>query len=393
MKHAVFVLEDGTVWRGRGFGAEAKVSGEFVFNTGMVGYVQSITDPSFYGQIVCQTYPLIGNYGVSSEEWESDGPKIRGYVVSELCRYPSHHSSELSLDDWLNQHNIPGIEDIDTRELTKTIRIKGTMLGVMQTSSRPIDPDSLRQELKSIRDPNATDLVRQVTTPKIRVFHPGPSNDLKKLEKPGGSQRKPHEYPRVIVIDCGIKNNIIRSLLARSLTVVQVPATSTAARILSLEPDGIVISNGPGDPKKIPAVIQTVKNLLEEKIPLFGICLGHQVLALALGCDTYKLKFGHRGQNHPVADTDSGKNHITSQNHGFAVCLESIKSQKDILLTFLNCNDDTVEGIAHKTLPVFGVQFHPEAAPGPQDTGFLFDTFKKMIGEYYSKNRCPKTTV
>ena len=361
MKHAVLVLEDKTVWRGIGFGAETRISGEVVFNTGMVGYVQSITDPSFSGQLVCQTYPLVGNYGVNPAEFESEEPRIWGYIISELCRKPSHYQSELSLDDWLTRNNIPGIEGIDTRELTKTLRVNGTMLGVLEVGRDKIDVEALKDKIDSLIDPNTTDLVGGVTVPEP-VFYEG----------------SPSSRKTVVLIDCGVKLNIIRNLQSRSLKVVRVPARFDAKQILGLEPDGILISNGPGDPKRADYVIETVRHLIRTDIPMMGICLGNQILALALGCDTYKLKFGHRGQNHPVIDLESGRSFITSQNHGFAVKTESVTGTP-FHVTFRNCNDDTVEGISHKTLALMGVQFHPEASPGPLDTSYLFDRFLQMI--------------
>lgn len=361
MKQAALALEDGTVWRGVGFGAPAKVSGEVVFNTGMVGYVQSITDPSFYGQIVCQTYPLIGNYGVSPTEFESEKPRIWGYIVSELCRHPSHYSSRMDLDTWLEKHGIPGIEGIDTRELTKFLRAKGTMLGILEVKEGDIDEVSLRREAAAISDPNTTDLIGAVTVNKIADH------------SPSGSPGK-----KVVLIDCGVKSNIIRSLLKRGVRVIQVPAAYAAERILALDPDGVLISNGPGDPQQAGRVIETVRKIITEQIPLMGICLGNQILALALGGSTYKLKFGHRGQNHPVIDMESGRVYITSQNHGYAVRPESLSGSSRRLM-FKNCNDGTVEGVSHQTFPLIGVQFHPEASPGPLDTGFLFDRFISLM--------------
>jgi len=363
MKYAVLALEDGSTWIGVGFGAETKVSGEIVFNTGMVGYVQSITDPSFFGQIVCQTYPLIGNYGVGPTELESHKPQIRGYIVSELCRKPSHYRSEKGLDEWLKKHNIPGIEGVDTRELTKTLRVKGTMLGILEVSRDKIDEKKLKDEVASVEDPNTTDLVGHVTV-RDRIKYSADSSSRF----------------NVIVIDCGVKLNIIRSLLERGVNVIRVPAIWETKQILSLNPDGILISNGPGDPKKAGYVIRSVKDIIKKRIPMMGICLGNQIMALALGGNTYKLKFGHRGQNHPVIDLDTGKSFITSQNHGFAVRPESLDSSV-LRVTFRNGNDGTVEGISHRKLPIMGVQFHPEASPGPQDTSFLFDRFIRMVKE------------
>ncbi len=351
---AYLILEDGSVFTGNSFGAHATVSGEVVFNTGMVGYTESITDPSYSGQILCQTYPLIGNYGVSRQDFESDGAKIEGYVVHELCNSPSHVTSEKNIDSFLRESGVPGISGIDTRALTKKLREKGAMLGVISTIE---GLDELKEKLKRIQDPNSADLVSRVTT-KEPVLYAGNGKT-------------------VVVIDCGVKTNILRSLIARDLNIIRVPASFSADRIMALKPDGVVISNGPGDPKKVDYVIEATKELIEYKMPLFGICLGHQILALALGGNTYKLKFGHRGQNHPCMDVNTRRCYVTSQNHGFAVDPNSLK---DARITFMNINDKTVEGIEHKALPAFSVQFHPEAAPGPTDTVFLFDKFVRMMG-------------
>lgn len=349
---ATLVLEDGSVFVGSPFGSEKTVSGEVVFNTGMVGYTEAVTDPSYKGQILCQTYPLIGNYGINEDDFESDSPKIEGYIVNEICKKPNHRSSQKSLDNFLTEHGVPGIAGIDTRALTKKLRMKGVMLGILSTEN--IDATTMQQT--KIPDPNETDLVEKVTVTK-QIFY----------ENKGKT---------VVVMDCGVKMNIIRSLLERKLNVIRVPASYTADKILDLQPDGILISNGPGDPKKVDYVIETAKNLMEYKMPVFGICLGIQILALAMGGNTYKLKFGHRGQNHTCMDLKTKRCYITSQNHGFAVDSDSLK---DCDITFLNVNDKTVEGIEHKSLPVFAVQFHPESAPGPTDTKFLFDKFVKMM--------------
>ncbi len=356
--NAALALRDGTVWKGRGFGQALKVTGEVVFNTGMMGYTQSVTDPSYTGQILCQTYPLIGNYGVCREEFESDGPKIRGYIVSEACKGPSHYTSEMGISRWLRENRVPGIEGVDTRELTKMLRSEGTMLGALEVSEDEIDAGRLLEEAKNAEDPSATDLVGKVTIPRP-VIHPG-------------------DGQKVVVIDCGMKLGIAWSLSQRKANVVRVPAGYSADRIMEHEPKGIVISNGPGDPKMAGYVTKTVKDLIEYKIPMMGICLGNQIIGHAFGCDTYKLKFGHRGQNHPVVDEETGKCYITSQNHGFTISPESVKDN-NLKISFMNVNDNTVEGVEHRKLPVFGVQFHPEARPGPVDTGFLFDKFVKMM--------------
>lgn len=363
-KEAVLVLADGTLVKGVGFGAVAKKSGETVFNTGMVGYPEAITDPSYNGQILMQTYPLIGNYGVYPEHFESNSPKIEGYIIHELCRTPSHWASKITLDKWLESSGIPAIERVDTRMLTKKIRIYGVMLGILGVYKRRDTPNfnELLKEAKHIPDPNKTDLVAEVATKKIQ-----------KLDVKG----KYH----VVLVDCGVKKNIIRSLVGRKLNVTVVPPNTSAEKILDMDPHGILLSNGPGDPKMVPYVVETVKGLIQTNIPIMGICLGTQILALAFGGDTYKLKFGHRGQNHPCIELDSGRCYITSQNHGYAVKTESLDGT-DLKVTCINANDKTIEGIAHTKKPIFAIQFHPEAAPGPEDTQHLFDQFLKSIKEY-----------
>jgi len=362
--HAALALSDGSFWEGRGFGAAAAVTGEVVFNTGMIGYTQTITDCSYNGQILVQTYPLIGNYGICRSEFESTGPRIQGYVVQEACPFPSHYTSEANINDWLKANGVPGLQGIDTRELTKRLRTEGTMLGALQVSHEPIDRDALVEKAQKAEDPNARDLVSEVTISEPMTY-------------PGHGRR-------VVVIDCGAKLGIIRSLQSLGLEVIRVPAGFTADMIMSFRPDGVLISNGPGDPKKVPYVIQAAKALLEQRLPLFGICLGNQMLGLALGCDTYKLKFGHRGQNHPAVELRTGRCHITSQNHGFAIDRESLKGT-GASASFINVNDGSVEGIVCDSLPAFGVQFHPEASPGPVETKFLFDRFVRMMEDAHAK--------
>ncbi len=362
---AILVLEDGSVFRGHGFGAGAKISGEVVFNTGMVGYPEAITDPSYAGQILCQTYPLIGNYGVDSSCFESDGPKIAGYIASEICRSPSHYSSRSALSKWLEDCGIPGIEGIDTRELTKVLRTKGVMSGILQTYEKEneLDENQLLEEAKRIEDPNRRDLVSTVSCKQATEYAPQSHNGL-----------------TIAALDFGIKMNMIRCLNERDCRVVRFPANTDADVIMSYYPDGILVSNGPGDPKRVDYAIETIRRLLEYKMPAIGICLGIQLLALAIGGDTYKLKHGHRGQNHPVIDLKSGRCYITSQNHGFAVDPDSLAG-RSAEITFLNANDRTVEGIESKRHNFFAIQWHPEHAPGPADTEHLFDKFVKMAKE------------
>jgi len=367
-KSAVLVLEDGTLVKGIGFGASKKVYGEVVFNTGMVGYPESITDPSYNGQILMQTYPLIGNYGVQPAHFESEAPKIEGYVVHELCREPSHTASKTTLDEWLTECGVPGIEAVDTRKLTKKIRVKGVMLGILETYERRAEPDfeRLLEEAKRIPDPYGQDLVGEVTVRKTERLDVNGDVDI-------------------VLIDCGAKRNIIRNLLTRKVNVIRVPYNTSVTNILEHEPEGILISNGPGDPKTCKQTIENIRELSETKIPILGICLGVQLLALALGGDTYKLKFGHRGQNHPVIDLKTNRCYITSQNHGFAVEEGSLKGTGfEVFLS--NANDKTVEGLTHRSKPIKAVQFHPEASPGPNDTNYLFDWLVQKATDYGRRN-------
>jgi carbamoyl-phosphate synthase small subunit len=359
IRRAVLALADGTVLEGVGFGASAKIGGEVVFNTGIVGYPESITDPSYHGQILCQTYPLIGNYGVDPARFESERPQIAGYVVSELCGQPSHKTSVKTLDDWLRENGVPGISGIDTRALTKKLRVHGVMPGLLAAADNPLNVARLRREARAAPDPNARDLVAEVTTPEIRIVNP--------------QARK-----TIVLIDCGVKQGIIRALVRRGVSVVRVPADTDAGRILAFSPRGVVISNGPGDPKRAVATIAAVRRLLRERVPLFGICLGNQLLALAAGGDTFKLKFGHRSQNQPCLEEGTKRCYITSQNHGFAV--DTATLPRAWAPWFRNGNDGTNEGIRLRRRPVFGVQFHPEGCPGPTDTEFLFDTFLEAAG-------------
>ena len=365
---AVLVLEDGSIFVGKGFGASRKVSGEIVFSTSMVGYPESLTDPSYKGQILTFTYPLVGNYGVPSYDkenrilkyFESDSIKVTGFVVHELCRNPFHWASKRTLDQWLKDEDIPGIYGIDTRKLTKKLRVKGVLLGILKVCEADEEPDlqTLLKEVKSIQDPNFTDLAKQVTVKEPVRYSFGRNKTA-------------------VVIDCGVKYGIIRNLLRRGFDVVRVPYDYSAQQILDNKPAGVMISNGPGDPKTCVKTIETVRALVEKDIPIMGVCLGTQILALALGGDTYKLKYGHRSQNQPALDLETGRCYITTQNHGYTVERESITGT-GLKEWFMNANDKTVEGVKHKTKPAFALQWHPEAAPGPYDTEFLFDRFKKL---------------
>jgi carbamoyl-phosphate synthase small subunit len=361
---AVLALEDGTIFRGKNFGAPVDVTGEVVFNTSMIGYPELLTDPSYHEQIVVMTYPILGSYGVPSYSlcdehglplhYESDSIKVKGYAIHSLSR-PSHWSSDRGLEDWLQQEKVPGIQGIDTRAVTRRIRTNGTMLGLLKTSDGEIGPWQIKEELSMLTDPNNTDLVRNVS----------PSEPIHYVNNSDAT---------VVVLDCGVKYGIVRNLLASGASVVRVPYDYSVNEILEFEPRRIVISNGPGDPKNCIQTIDTVRELLETDIPIMGICLGMQILALAAGADTFKLKFGHRAVNHPCVDLKTGRCYITTQNHGFTVSSESL-AQTKFSARFVNINDKTIEGIVHENKEIIGVQWHPESAPGPYDTRFLFDQF------------------
>ncbi|MBC8078874.1 MAG: glutamine-hydrolyzing carbamoyl-phosphate synthase small subunit [Gorillibacterium sp.] len=361
---ARLLLEDGTLFTGKAFGAEGESAGEVVFNTGMTGYQEVLSDPSYCGQIVTMTYPLIGNYGITRDDFESIRPFVHGFVVREHEEMPSNWRAQFTVDDLLKEYGIVGISGIDTRMLTRILRHHGTMKGMLATGNRPVE--ELQEQL------SASLLMRdQVAKVSVKnVFHnPGPGECI-------------------AVYDFGSKSGIVRDLSKRGCDIVVVPQDFTADQIRRLAPDGIMLSNGPGDPKDVPQAVDTIRSLLGE-FPIFGICLGHQLLALACGADTEKMKFGHRGGNHPVKELASGRCYITSQNHGYTVKPESIKNTK-LQITHINNNDSTVEGIKHKEHPAFSVQYHPEAAPGPYDSGYLFDQFLEMIANHRLDN--PKPT-
>jgi len=369
---ALLALEDGTVFEGRSFGSTGEKTGELVFNTSMTGYQEILTDPSYKGQIVIMTYPLIGNYGVNEEDIESQGPKVEGFVVKENSTLFSNWRSDKRLSDYLIQHHIMGVEGLDTRALTKHIRSVGAMKAILSTED--LDRDRLIKKAKTSPGLIGRDLVREVTCENpyewMRSNHPNFSN----------FESRPstlHFRPKVVVLDYGVKYNILRSLRDWDCEVVVLPASSSAESVLSYQPDGILLSNGPGDPEGVPYAIETVCQLIGKK-PIFGICLGHQLLGLALGGKTFKLKFGHRGANQPVKDLKTGRVMITSQNHGFCVDPNSLNPD-EIELTQINLNDHTSEGMRHKRLPIFSVQYHPEASPGPHDTQNLFDEFIMMM--------------
>jgi carbamoyl-phosphate synthase small subunit len=358
---AYLALEDGRIFRGRAFGAEGEKTGEVVFNTSMSGYQEILTDPSYKGQIVTMTYPLIGNYGVNPEDIESDSPRVEGFIVKELSRLYSNWRGKISLEKYLKENGIMGIEGIDTRALTRHIRTAGAMKAVI--SSIDHERDSLVEKALSSPGLVGRDLVKEVTCKSPYIWSEG-------------AQPKNIRFT-VVVMDFGVKYNILRKLRQAGCKVQVVPASASSDEILSYKPDGLLLSNGPGDPAGVPYVIDTVRKLLD-KLPIFGICLGHQLLGLAFGGSTYKLKFGHRGANQPVKNLLTGKVDITSQNHGFCVDMNSLNPD-DVQLTHINLNDQTVEGMRHKKLPIFSVQYHPEASPGPHDARYLFDEFIEMM--------------
>ncbi|TLS35266.1 carbamoyl phosphate synthase small subunit [Pseudalkalibacillus caeni] len=347
------ILEDGTVFVGEAFGSDHEKDGEVVFNTGMTGYQEILSDPSYCGQIVTLTYPLIGNYGINRDDFESISPAINGLIVKEAADLPNYWRSEMSLDELLKAKGIPGLQGIDTRKLTKLIRSRGTMKGKLCSIDQ--NPDEVVAGLEKRELP--TDQVKRVST-KAPYASPG------------------RGY-RVVLVDFGMKHGILRDLIKRNCDVVVVPYDTPAEEILRLNPDGIMLSNGPGDPKDVPEAVEMIDKVLG-KVPLFGICLGHQLFALACGADTEKMKFGHRGSNHPVKELKTNKISITSQNHGYTVSAASINNRL-LEVTHIAINDDTIEGLSHKEFPAFSVQYHPEASPGPEDSNELFDQFISMI--------------
>jgi carbamoyl-phosphate synthase small subunit len=359
---AILALEDGTIFRGVSFGATGQRYGEVVFNTSMTGYQEILTDPSYKGQIVTMTYPLIGNYGINSEDIESRKPFVEGFVVKECSKRASNWRAQKTLEVYLKENNILGIEGIDTRALTLHIREAGTMKAVLSTED--LDEESLIKKAKSSLGLIGVDLVQDVTVGRKYVW----------------SQLETKGHHKVVVLDCGVKYNILRKLLENKCQVIVVPANTEASEILKMKPDGLLLSNGPGDPAAVKYVIETTRRLIG-KLPIFGICLGHQILGLALGGATYKLKFGHHGANHPVKDLKTGKVSITVQNHGFCVDIDSL-NKKEIEITHINLNDKTLEGMRHKKLPIFSVQFHPEASAGPHDAEYLFGEFIKMMQKH-----------
>ena len=351
---AYLILEDGTVFSGTSIGSEREVISEFVFNTSMTGYLEVLTDPSYAGQAVVMTYPLIGNYGICREDMESGRPWPDGYIVRELSRIPSNFRSEDTIQHFLKEYDIPGISGIDTRALTKILREKGTMNGMITTKEYA----DLSEPIRRMKEYQVKGVVLKTTTKEKYVL--------------------PGEGKRVALMDYGAKKNIARSLNARGCQVTVYPADTPAETVLADRPDGIMLSNGPGDPKENTAIIEEIKKLYASDVPIFAICLGHQLMALANGMDTYKLKYGHRGGNHPVKDLETGRVYISSQNHGYVVDMDTVKPEVAVP-AFVNVNDGTNEGLRYVGKNIFTVQYHPEASPGPKDSAYLFDRFLKMM--------------
>jgi carbamoyl-phosphate synthase small subunit len=366
---AKLALEDGTVYTGRSFGARGETFGEVVFNTSMTGYQEVLTDPSYKGQIVTMTYPLIGNYGVNREDVESRRPQVEGFIVRELTRMPSNFRAHGTLDAYLAENNILGLEGIDTRALVRRLRVRGTMTGVLSTCD--LDDASLVHKARNSPSIVGRDLVREVVPEKAFSWAEGFTSPFTSY-LPG----RPATH-HVVALDFGMKWNILRCLVQVGCRVTVVPGTATAEQVLSHRPDGIFLSNGPGDPEPLRYAIETIRGLAGKK-PIFGICLGHQLLGLALGGKTFKLKFGHRGANQPVLNQQTGRVEITTQNHGFAVALDSLPSELEP--THVNLNDGTLEGMRHRRWPLFSVQYHPEASAGPHDSSYLFEEFRKRMG-------------
>jgi len=363
---ASLILEDGTVFKGYSFGARESANGEAVFSTSMVGYPEALTDPSYQGQILCLTYPLVGNYGVPGRNvtveefplyFESDRIQVRGLIVHEVCETPSHYQSVLTLDNWLQNEGIPGICGVDTRRLARVLRERGVMLGAIR-----IGEASTELKLGENKNPNQSDLVGLVSIKKARTY-------------------QPERRRKIVLIDCGVKYSILRNLLKRDVAITRMPYDSSTDAITSQEPAGIVVSNGPGDPKICKQTIESIRELMEIGVPILGICLGTQLIALASGADTYKMKYGHRSQNQPVLSLESGRCYITTQNHGFAVDKAALETA-GLEVWFVNANDRSIEGIRHPKKPCWGVQWHPEASPGPTDTEFIFDFFLKEVSKY-----------
>jgi len=364
-REAILVLVDGTVYRGNAFGAETTAFGEIIFITSMTGYQEMLTDPSFAGQIVVPTYPLIGNYGVNLDDVESAKIQVRGFVVREYCPVPSNRRSRGTVDDYLRTANIPGLSGIDTRSLTRHIRSRGVMMGILTSE---LTTGEALHELKRLPSYGDTDFVKEVTAGEVFEWNPG-------------QEQQQYKY-NIVIVDMGLRFNIARIFSRLNCRVTVVPCTLSSRDILAMEPDGIVLSPGPGNPALLDYAIENIKGLMDKK-PVLGICLGHQLIGRAFGADTFKLKFGHRGANHPVCDLATGKVHITSQNHGYAIDTDSLKG--GLQVSHINLNDGTIEGLKHSTMPIISIQYHAEGSPGPQDNAYIFDSFLQMISEVKRK--------
>jgi len=366
---AILVLEDGTVFEGQAIGAPGTRIGEIVFSTAMTGYQEMITDPSYRGQILTLTYPLIGNYGATEGDFESREPEVQGLIVKELCDHHSNWRAEQSVQDFLLQWGVPGIAGLDTRSLTRRLRTQGVMMGAISTDEKP---STLLRKILKTTNYQEIDFVREVSTRSAYQWN------LSYRTGRGQAAFSFDQGARVVVVDYGLKYNILRNLYQRNCEAIVVPCDASAEEILSFHPTGVVLSPGPGNPELLGYAVETVRNLIGT-LPIMGICLGHQVLGIAAGGCNYKLKFGHRGANHPVKDLPTGEVYITSQNHGFALDVESL-TNSGLKVSQINLNDSTVEGMVHRSEPIFSIQYHPEASPGPHDKGHLFDQFLEIIG-------------
>jgi len=361
-KAAYLVLEDGSVHEGVGFGAETDGLGEVVFNTSMTGYQEILTDPSYAGQLVTLTYPLVGNYGINAEDSESARIQVSGLIVREHCELPSHGRSDRTLHEFLASEGIPGISEIDTRAVTRRLRSQGVMMGIITAGP----PDTALKQLQDTPAYDGQDYVATVSTKE-------------EYDWDASGDDQPDAKHRILVTDCGLKYNILRHLRSRGCRVTVVPAATPAEDMLAMKPSGILLSPGPGDPKMLDYAVDNTRRLLG-RVPIMGICLGHQIVARALGAETFKLKFGHRGGNHPVKDLADGRIYITAQNHGYAVSPEKLPSGLEV--SHINLNDQTVEGLRHKEMPLFTIQYHSEASPGPMDNEYLFDQFIEMVEDF-----------
>ena len=371
-RKAILVLEDGSVHEGHSFGAETTVYGEVVFSTSMTGYQEMLTDPSYAGQVLVPTYPLIGNYGINESDFESRQIQVRGFVVREYCPRPSHWHSTRTLPEFLLGHGIPGISGIDTRALTRRLRSSGVMMGILTSE---MTSEQAFEELRNLPSYDSVDFVRQVSTEKAYEWQSNMPATVNLVSSRSKGECEP-KHPHVVVIDCGLKYNILRVLTQLGCQVTAISCAASAKDILASDPDGIVLSPGPGDPALLDDIANTVRNLIGKK-PIMGICLGHQLIGKALGAQTFKLKFGHRGGNHPVRDLVSGRVYITAQNHGYALDPETFV--RGVEVSHMNLNDGTVEGLHHRDLPVISIQYHSEASPGPLDNMYLFERFLEMV--------------